>query len=72
MTEFWEVTLTLLRGFGETLDVFILTLAISLPLGLIVCFGSTCRFTPLRLLVRGFVWIIRAGPAIRPALHRSV
>ena len=62
MTEFWEVTLTLLRGFGETLDVFILTLAISLPLGLIVCFGSTCRFTPLRLLVRGFVWIIRGTP----------
>ena len=62
MTQFWEVTLTLLRGFGETLDVFILTLAISLPLGLIVCFGSTCRFAPLRLIVRGFVWIIRGTP----------
>ena len=59
---FIPVTLQLLQGFGETLKVFVLTLVFSIPLGLVVCFGSMSRFTPLRLLTRGFVWIIRGSP----------
>jgi len=59
---FLPVTLQLLAGFGESLKIFLLTLAFSLPLGLVICFGSMSRFSPLRLLVRGFVWIIRGTP----------
>lgn len=59
---FLPVTLQLLAGFGESLKIFLLTLAFSIPLGLIVCFGSMSKFSPLRLLVRGFVWIIRGTP----------
>ena len=59
---FIPVTLQLLQGFGETLKVFVLTLIFSIPLGLVVCFGSMSKFTPLRLLTRGFVWIIRGSP----------
>ena len=59
---FETVTLTLLGGFGETLKVFIWTLVFSIPLGLVVCFGSMSRFTPLRLVTRCFVWIIRGTP----------
>ena len=59
---FETVTLTLLGGFGETIKVFIWTLVFSIPLGLVVCFGSMSRFTPLRLATRGFVWIIRGTP----------
>ena len=49
-------------GFAETLKVFVLTLLFSLPLGLVVSFGSMSKFSPLRALVRGFVWIIRGTP----------
>lgn len=59
---FETVTLTLLQGFGETLKVFIWTLVFSIPLGLVVCFGSMSRLTPLRLVTRGFVWVIRGTP----------
>ena len=59
---FVPVTLQLLEGFWETLKVFLLTLAFSVPLGLIVCFGSTSKFRPLKVLVRCFVWIIRGSP----------
>ena len=52
----------LLEGFGETLKVFSLTLLFALPLGLVVSFGSMSKFTPLRALVKGFVWIIRGTP----------
>ncbi|MBQ3503277.1 MAG: amino acid ABC transporter permease [Oscillospiraceae bacterium] len=56
------VTLQLLGGFWETLKVFAMTLVFSIPLGLVVCFGSMSRFSPLRWLTRGFVWIIRGTP----------
>ncbi|MBE6976583.1 MAG: amino acid ABC transporter permease [Ruminococcaceae bacterium] len=62
MDVFTSVTLQLLEGFGETLKVFALTLVFSLPLGLVVCFGSMSRWKPLRALVRGFIWIIRGTP----------
>ena len=59
---FLPVTLELLGGFWESLKVFTLTLVFSIPLGLVICFGSMSRFTPLKLLSRGFVWVIRGTP----------
>lgn len=59
---FLPVTLQLLTGFWESLKIFVLTLVFSLPLGLIICFGSMSKFSPLRALVRTFVWIIRGSP----------
>ena len=59
---FLPVTLQLLAGFWESLKIFMLTLAFSLPLGLVICFGSMSKFSPLRAVVRTFVWIIRGSP----------
>ena len=59
---FLPVTLELLGGFWESLKVFSLTLLFSIPLGLVICFGSMSRFTLLKALSRGFVWIIRGTP----------
>ena len=59
---FVSVTMELLRGFWETVQIFVLTLAFSLPLGLVVAFGSMSRFRPLKWLTKGFVWIIRGTP----------
>ena len=63
---FWDVTLYLLgnlkEGFGVTLMLFFLTLLFSLPLGLIISFGSMSRFKPLKYLTKTFVWIIRGVP----------
>ena len=59
---FLPVTLQLLAGFWESLKIFVLTLAFSLPLGLVICFGSMSKFSPLQAVVRTFVWIIRGSP----------
>ena len=59
---FTQVSMELLKGFWESLQVFGLTLLFSIPLGLVVCFGSMSGFKPLRTLTRGFVWIIRGTP----------
>ena len=61
-TMFVPVTLELLGGFWETLKVFLMTLLFSLHLGLLVCFGSMSKFTPLKALSRCFVWVIRGTP----------
>ena len=59
---FLPVTMELLGGFWETVKIFFLTLVFSLPLGLVVAFGSMSRFRPLKRLTQGFVWIIRGTP----------
>lgn len=59
---FETVTLELLKGFWETLKIFSLTLVFSLPLGLLICFGSMSRFSLLRNGLRGFIWVIRGTP----------
>ena len=50
---FMQVTLELLTGFWETIKTFILTLVFSIPLGLVVCFGSRSKWKPLKWLAGG-------------------
>ena len=52
----------LCEGFIINCQIFVLTLLFSIPLGLIICFGSMSRFYPLRWLVKTFVWIVRGSP----------
>ncbi len=59
---FWQITAELFEGFAYTLAIFGITLATAIPLGLVVAFGSMCRFKPLSALSRGLVWVIRGTP----------
>ena len=59
---FIPVTLQLLQGFGESLNIFFMTLLFALPLGGIVAMGSMSSFKPLRAVTRSFVWVIRGTP----------
>ncbi len=60
--DFWAITAKLFEGFGTTCLLFILTLVFSLPLGLVIAFGSMSKFKPLAWLSRTVVWIIRGTP----------
>ena len=57
-----EVLLRLCDGFIKTIELFLLTLAGAIPLGLIVVFGAMSRFKPLKIIVRFIVWIVRGTP----------
>ena len=57
-----SVTLRLLEGFGQTCLIFIVTLILSLPIGLVISFASMSKFKPLRWLTKTFVWVIRGTP----------
>ncbi len=47
---FWTVTISLLEGLATATELFALTLLFSLPLGLVVAFGSMSKWTPLSRL----------------------
>ena len=59
---FATVTLTLLKGFWGTVRLFGLTLLFSLPLGLIISFGSMSRIRAVRIPIRALIWVIRGTP----------
>ncbi|MDD7388916.1 MAG: amino acid ABC transporter permease [Lachnospiraceae bacterium] len=54
--------ITLCEGFVQNIQLFVMTLLLAIPLGLVIALGSMSRFTPLRWLTRVFVWIIRGTP----------
>ena len=74
---FWTVTQAILRGCGQAAEFFFLTLLFSLPLGLLIAFGTMskwapfrrCRrfprlaaFRPVSALLGVLVWVIRGTP----------
>ncbi len=58
----------LISGFGNTVLLFAITLLISLPLGLLISFGSRSKFLPVKGFCRGLVWIIRGTPLMLQVL----
>ena len=57
-----EIIKVLFGGFGENLRIFVLTLLMAIPLGLIITFGSMTKFRLIRWITRVFVWVIRGTP----------
>lgn len=59
---FETIIFELLQGFGATLSLFAITLVLSLPLGLLMSFGTMSKFKPLSYLCKGVIWVIRGTP----------
>lgn len=62
MSTFIDVTLKLLGGFSTSLMLFVLTLILALPLGLLISFCTMSRVAPLRVVFKIIVWILRGTP----------
>ena len=52
----------LLGGMVTSIEIFLLTLLFSLPLGLVVAGGRMSKFTPIRLLAKLYISIMRGTP----------
>ena len=61
---FGTVTLALLEGFLTTLKLFGLTLAIALPLGLLISQGAMSRIVVLKYPLKFIIWIVRGTPLL--------
>ncbi len=62
MDKLIEVLLSLTEGFKYNGMVFVCTILLAAPLGLIITFGSMSGFKPLKWVTKTFVWIIRGTP----------
>ena len=60
--QFPIVVASLNSGFLQTLKLFAVTLVGSIPLGLIISFGSMSSFKPLKYLVKFIIWVVRGTP----------
>ena len=62
----WEqiktVLLSLNEGFGKSLEIFVLTLLGSIPLGFVIAFGSMSGIGIIRGFHKFLVWVIRGTP----------
>jgi polar amino acid transport system permease protein len=60
--DFITVTQSLLEGFGITCLLFILTLILAIPLGLLISFGTMSKIAVIRKPFKVIVWVIRGIP----------
>ena len=59
---FVNISLDLLQGFSENCYLFIATLLLALPLGLVIAMGSMSKIKIIKLITKAFVWVIRGTP----------
>ena len=59
---FWNITLDLLSGFGFTCALFIFTLILAIPLGLLLSFLRMSSNKVLQGIMKVFIWIVRGIP----------
>ena len=62
MNQFVEVLSRLSEGFVSSVFLFVLTLVIALPLGLLISFCTMSKFAPLRVLSKIVIWVLRGTP----------
>ena len=62
MNYVFDILPPLLQGTGVTLQVFAITLVLSVPLGLALALMRISRFKTLSGLVNGYIWLMRGTP----------
>lgn len=60
--EFATMMELLLSGLGFTVQIFVITLIGSLPLGVLVAFGRMSKIKPIALLTRFYISVMRGTP----------
>ncbi|MCR5833044.1 MAG: amino acid ABC transporter permease [Selenomonadaceae bacterium] len=62
MEKFLDMTLLIMQGAEITLEIFFVTLILSLPIGALAALGRISSFKPIRYLMEFYVWIMRGTP----------
>ena len=65
MDKLMEFLPFMLQGAVVTIELFALTIVISLPLGLPIALGSNSRIKPLSIICKIYVWIFRGTPLLQ-------
>ena len=60
--DFWSMVLELLSGLVVSVEIFVFTLAIALPLGFVIAFGRMSRSAIVSGIFRGYISVVRGTP----------
>ena len=68
MSEFFSYVIriwpAMQQGALVSLEIFAVTLILSLPLGLLVALVGLVKFKPVRWLINTYIWIMRGTPLL--------
>ncbi|MDO4814380.1 MAG: amino acid ABC transporter permease [Gemella sp.] len=64
MSDFMSILPRLLDGAMVTLQVFVIVLVLSIPLGIIVAFLLQIKFKPLEAILNLYIWVMRGTPLL--------
>ena len=62
MDKLLDMTVLIVQGAAVTLEIFLITLVLSLPLGGLAALGRLSSIKPLRYLMEFYVWLMRGTP----------
>ena len=60
--DFSTVNMMLAKSFLLNCQIFVITLVLALPLGLVISFGTMSKFKPVNWLARLYVYLMRSTP----------
>ncbi|MDR0570528.1 MAG: amino acid ABC transporter permease [Clostridiales Family XIII bacterium] len=59
-----KITFFIMKGTGVTLQIYVVTLVFSIPLGIICAIGKISRFKALRAVIWAYTWLFRGTPLL--------
>jgi len=59
-----RISLFIAKGVGVTLQIYVVTLVFSIPLGVICAIGKISRFKILKIVLGGYTWLFRGTPLL--------
>ena len=62
MDHLLNIVVQMLDGSKITLEIFLVTLVLSLPLGILVALGRISKLRPLSRLMEFYIWLMRGTP----------
>jgi polar amino acid transport system permease protein len=62
MDHLLNIVVQMLDGSKITLEIFVVTLVLSLPLGILVALGRLSKLRPLSRLMEFYIWLMRGTP----------
>jgi polar amino acid transport system permease protein len=71
--EFWiwldgpylqKISSFIAKGVGVTLQIYVVTLIFSIPLGIVCAIGKISRFKPIRVILGAYTWLFRGTPLL--------
>lgn len=66
-----EIIKDLLDGFLVTIAIFIITLLLAIPLGMLITMASKSKIKTIKYFARGLIWVIRGTPLMLQVLFVS-